>query len=79
MSSSTTNFSFEYLVDDTEKVLEALIKDSSDSFEVFLVGHSLGASIIAALPNKFKNDKINLSGLVMIDIIEGSSTIIEYC
>lgn len=73
-SASSGDLAFDDLVADTGKVLEALIGDQPDSVEVFLIGHSLGASILAALPQNlnFKNEKIKFSGLVMVDIIEGT-------
>lgn len=71
-SSQSTDFEFESLLKDTGKVLESLLtEDMKDKIDVFLIGHSLGASILAALPNHFNNPLINFSALVMIDIIEG--------
>lgn len=73
-STQSADFGFESLCKDAEKVLESLLAlahDQSEKIDVFLIGHSLGASVLAALPNIFKSPLINFSGLVMIDIIEG--------
>ena len=71
-SSSSSDFRFESLLADAGKVLESLLVDGQkNKIDVFLVGHSLGASISAALPKNFTNPLVNFSGLVMIDIIEG--------
>lgn len=64
------DFSLETLINDAKKVLEAVLTDKEENSEVFLIGHSLGAAILAALPHKFS--KIKFSGLVMVDIIEGN-------
>lgn len=77
-SSKSTDFSFESLLKDAEKVLESLLPaGGNDKIDVFLVGHSLGAAILAALPHKFINLRVKYSGLVMIDIIEGTKNVTE--
>lgn len=72
-SSESSSYQYTELITDTQKVLEALVVDRSEPIEVFLVGHSLGASVLAALPEHFKIPKLKFSGLVMIDIIEGTT------
>lgn len=73
-SAQSIDFGFETLLKDAGKVLESLlVDDQRDTIDVFLIGHSLGASVLAALPNNFNNPLINFSGLVMIDIIEGKT------
>lgn len=75
-SSKSTDFSIESLLKDTEKVLESLLPvGGNENIDVFLIGHSLGAAILAALPHHFINLMVKYSGLVMIDIIEGTNNI----
>ena len=72
-SSSSNDFNFVSLVDDVVEVIKKVVKGSEKMIEVFLVGHSLGAAVLAALPDQFKETKnIKFSGLVMVDIIEGN-------
>lgn len=75
--SSSTNesvdFSLDTLVNDAGKVLRAVLGHVNENIEVFLIGHSLGASVLAALPHKVDIPKVKYSGLVMIDIIEGKN------
>lgn len=68
------DFCLETLTKDAESVLEAVLDGCTNEIEVFLIGHSLGASILAALPHKSLLPKnLKFSGLVMVDIIEGTS------
>lgn len=69
---SCSDYSFKSLVTDSLKILEMMVIHRTTVTEIFLVGHSLGASVLAALPtDKCSNLNIKYSGLVMIDIIEG--------
>ena len=71
-SDQSNDFGFDSLLKDVGKVIESLFSDDrNEKIDVFLIGHSLGASILAALPYNFKNSLIKFSGLIMIDIIEG--------
>ncbi len=68
------DYSLETLIKDAESVLGAVLDGCTNDIEVFLIGHSLGASILAALPDKSLLPKnVKFSGLVMIDIIEGTA------
>lgn len=71
-SDQSTDFGLDSLLKDVGKVIKSLLSDDrNEKINVFLIGHSLGASILAALPNNFNNPLIKFSGLIMIDIIEG--------
>lgn len=75
-SSPSKDFKFDSLVSDAAKVIRRVINGSEEEMiEVFLVGHSLGAAVLAALPDQFKesNNNIKFNGLVMVDIIEGKA------
>lgn len=74
-SSPSNDFSFESLVSDAAKVIQKIVGGSEEIIEVFLIGHSLGAAVLAALPDQLKgSNKIKFSGLVMVDIIEGNAS-----
>lgn len=70
-SSKSTNFSIQKLISDSISVLKSVIYDNKSVIEVYLIGHSLGAAVMAALPNHFSSENVKFSGLFMIDIIEG--------
>lgn len=72
-SSFTNDFEIGSLVNDAAEVLKKVVTGSDGIIEVFLIGHSLGAAVLAALPNVLWNmNNIKFSGLVMVDIIEGN-------
>lgn len=77
-SSSSKEYNLSSLVNDASEVLKKVLADTEEKvIEIFLVGHSLGAAVLAALPDKFKESNgVIFSGLVMIDIIEGISLIL---
>ena len=80
-SSLSTDFRFDSLVNDAAEVIKRTIEASSERLiEIFLIGHSLGAAVLAALPDELKEcDNIKFSGLVMVDIIEGNFYILLVC
>lgn len=78
-SSPSQDFSFESLVRDAAKVIQRVVNGSEKVVEVFLIGHSLGAAVLAALPGQLKElGNIKFSGLVMVDIIEGKLSCFQF-
>ena len=60
-------------MNDAAEVLKKVVTGSDGLIDVFLIGHSLGAAVLAALPNELRDtNNIKFSGLVMVDIIEGN-------
>ena len=52
-SSLTDDYDIKRLVNDSKKVLET-VAQGTDSVEIFLIGHSLGAAVFSALPETLK-------------------------
>lgn len=60
------------LLDDVTEVIGAVVAETPKPLDFFLVGHSLGAAVLAAFAAK-NAEKFQLHGLVLIDIIEDTA------
>jgi protein phosphatase methylesterase 1 len=60
------------LVEDTKKVIQ-YVRNRFDNPRIILVGHSMGGAIACKTAFKVQNEGIELAGLIVLDVVEGSA------
>lgn len=69
-SSATDDFSREQLTRDFGEVLSQFVHKNSFTGSLYLLGHSLGGSVLTHYLNTRDSRTFNIKGLVMLDIVE---------
>lgn len=74
-NTAAIEMSLDSLVSDVNAVLHAILAQTTKKLDFFLIGHSLGASVLAAFAAKHHSSlqRCQLHGLVMVDIIEDTA------
>ncbi|EDK40839.2 hypothetical protein PGUG_04937 [Meyerozyma guilliermondii ATCC 6260] len=69
-SIATDNYSLEKMTSDFGDILDQFVKKNKISSTLYLVGHSLGGSVLTNYLQKNQTNPHNIKGLVMLDIVE---------